>query len=285
MRATWFFLLGFVMLPGLCAAGEKRAHLDTEGLPSYLRDRGEGVASSMFGMYMQKSQLLVYVYGEYYADADYEYKPAELGYEQEVDYRGDYEGLEGLIFIGYGLTEDIAFELEAAAIEAELEKSSKDTSDLPPSIEESGIGDIEAQIRWRWMRENTGRPEFYSYFETVFPTQDEGSLIGTTDWEFVAGTGATKGFQIGTLTLRLAAEYDAAESALEIGEAALEYLRRLSSSWRVYGAVEGTQDEWEFITEAQWHLLPNVLLKLNNAFGLTSKAPDWAPEVGVMFTF
>ena len=42
--------------------------------------------------------------------------------------------------------------------------------------------------------------------------------------------------------------------------------------------VEGTQDEVEFISEAQWHISDRVFLKLNNAVGLTSKAADWAPE-------
>jgi hypothetical protein len=28
-----------------------------------------------------------------------------------------------------------------------------------------------------------------------------------------------------------------------------------------------------------------VLLKLNNAFALTSKSTDWAPEAGVMLSF
>jgi hypothetical protein len=28
-----------------------------------------------------------------------------------------------------------------------------------------------------------------------------------------------------------------------------------------------------------------VYLKLNNGIGLTSKAPGWAPEVGVMISF
>ena len=58
------------------------------------------------------------------------------------------------------------------------------------------------------MKENERRPEVFSYFETVFPLQDEYSLIGTSDWEFKLGTGITKGFSWGTITLRTAAEYD-----------------------------------------------------------------------------
>lgn len=87
------------------------------------------------------------------------------------------------------------------------------------------------------------------------------------------------------MTARAAVEYDHAEEVVDLGEAAIEYLKRLSSSWRVFGAVEGSGDELELITEAQWHFSRRVLLKLNNAFGLTSKATDWAPEVGLLFSF
>lgn len=54
---------------------------------------------------------------------------------------------------------------------------------------------------------------------------------------------------------------------------------------RLFGAVEGSEDEVELITEAQWFLRPNVFLKLNNAVGITSKATGWAPEIGVMWSF
>ena len=35
----------------------------------------------------------------------------------------------------------------------------------------------------------------------------------------------------------------------------------------------------------QWKLRPNITIKLNSGFGLTSKAPDFAPEVGILFSF
>ena len=69
------------------------------------------------------------------------------------------------------------------------------------------------------------------------------------------------------------------------GEYALEYLKRVSPRLRLFAAVEGSEDEVELITEAQVFLRPNIFLKLNNAFGATSKATGWAPEVGVMFSF
>ena len=30
---------------------------------------------------------------------------------------------------------------------------------------------------------------------------------------------------------------------------------------------------------------PNLVLKLNNSFGLSSKATDWAPGIGLEFSF
>jgi hypothetical protein len=36
------------------------------------------------------------------------------------------------------------------------------------------------------------------------------------------------------------------------------------------------------IPEVQWSVRQNVTLKLNSAFGVTSKATDWAPEIGVL---
>ena len=125
----------------------------------------------------------------------------------------------------------------------------------------------------------------FSYFEIVYPFNKDKDLIGTQDWELKLGTGLIRGFGFGTMTLRAAMEYNKGESKLELGEIAIEYLRRLSRTWRVYLGVEGTQDEIELITEAQLHLSDNVFVKLNNAFGPTSRATDWAPEVGMVLRF
>ncbi|MBI5445481.1 MAG: hypothetical protein HY900_30235 [Deltaproteobacteria bacterium] len=45
----------------------------------WLRDRGTGVATSMFGTYVKKGETLVYPFAELYFDSDLEYKPDELG--------------------------------------------------------------------------------------------------------------------------------------------------------------------------------------------------------------
>ena len=284
MKATILGILGAALLVGTSAAQEKRAPLDTEGLPAYLRDRGQGTSLSQFASYVQKRELIIYPFYEYYHDSDYEYSPNELGQALDQDFRGSYKANEVLLFLAYGVTERLAIELEAAYIDAELEKSNEDPTSLPAKISESGVGDVEGQIRYRWALETPSRPEIFSYFETVGPTQDEGSLIGTTDWEFKLGFGVMRGYSWGTVTGRGAVEYDLAEDAAALGELAVEYVRRLSAKWRVYGGFEGTQDEVSVITEAQWHFVPRGCLKMNSGFGLTSKATDWAPEVGVMLS-
>ncbi len=275
---TIVLTIGIAFLPNLANAQE-------EDLPVYLRDRGAGIPTSMFGTYIRPGELLVYPFFEYYLDDDMEYKPAELGYGLDQDFRGKYRASEGLIFLGYGLTDWLAFEFEAAVITATLEKSSDDPSDVPDKIEESGLGDVEGQLRLRWMKENERRPELFSYFETVFPLQKDKKLIGTPDWELKLGSGVTKGFSWGTITLRTAVEYSMEESKMELGEYAVEYLKRISPAWRVYLGVEGSEDEVECIPELQWHLTDSIFIKLNSAFGVTSKAADWAPEVGIMFSF
>jgi len=253
--------------------------------PDRLRDRGPGLPTSMFGTYVDRGQLLVYPFLEYYWDQNFEYKPSELGAVGEGDFRGKYRASEGLVFVAYGLREGLAVEFEVAGISATLDKSSADLSALPLRTKESGLGDIEGQIRWRWRRETEKRPEIFSYAEVVVPHHADKLLIGTPGWELKYGVGFVRGHTWGTLTARVAIQYEEASSShFDLGEYAIEYLRRVSSSVRLYAGIEGTQDELEFITELQWHVSPNVFVKLNNGVGLTSKATDWAPEIGVVFS-
>lgn len=253
--------------------------------PVYLKDRGTGQPTSMFGTYINKGEFLVYPFYEYYYDKNTEYAPNELGGQSDTDYRGKFTGHEALIFLGYGITDRLAIEFEAAYMSARLKRSSEDPEGPDDVIEESGIGDIESQIRWRWNKETIKSPEFFSYFETVFPFQEDKLLIGTQAWEFKLGSGMVKGFKWGTMTFRLAAEYDAGENVIEMGEYAIEYLKRVSPLFRFYLGVEGSQDEVEFISDLQFHFNDTVMLRVNNAFGVTSKATDYAPEIGVLFSF
>jgi hypothetical protein len=249
------------------------------------RDRGSGIPISMFGTFIEPGELIIYPFFEYYRDADFEYSPAELGRSLDQDFRGDYRASEELIFIGYGINDRFAVEIEAAIIQAKLETSADDPTDLPDEIDESGLGDVEGQLRWRWAHGSDTRPEFFGYFETVTPTQDEGSLIGTTDWEFKFGSGIIHSYSWATVAIRTAVEYDKAESKFETGEYALEALRRINDHTLVYLGVEGSEDEVEIIPELQLSFARIATLKLNSAFGATSKAAGWAPEVGLMLRF
>jgi hypothetical protein len=277
---TFWALPVFLFLARLAAAGQD----PPQPLPYYLQDRGTGVPSSIFGTYIRGGELVLYPFVEYYHDDDLEYSPEEFGYDDMMDYRARYRAYEGLFFLGYGITDDLAFEFEAATIDAEFTKSRDDTSDVPGFLEESGLGDVEAQLRWRWKRETETRPELFSYFEVVFPHSEDKVLIGTPGWQLKAGTGIVRGFHWGTLTARIAVEYDeASTSSFDLGEYAIEYLKRVSPALRFFVALEGSSDELSLITEVQWFATSNIILKANSGIGLTSKATDWAPEAGVMF--
>ena len=249
------------------------------------RDRGgHGIPSSQFGTFIEEGDFLVYPYYEHYRDKDAEYKPSEMGYVGDVDYFGRYRAHEGLIFLGYGVSSRLHLELEAAVITAKQERASDDTSNFPAEgVEESGLGDVEAQARYRFREEADEAPEIYGYFETVFPFQRNRKLIGTSSWEFQYGMGLARSFGFGTMTLRASVAW--ADGSPEIGEYAVEYIRGVSDWLRLYAAVEGSEDEVELINEAQLFITPRIRIKLNNAVGITRKAPGWAPEVGVMFVF
>ena len=233
-----------------------------------LRDRGEGQPADMFGTYIRRGELLVYPFYESYRDKDYEYKPEELGYAGAQDFRGRYRAHEGLIYLGYGLSDRVALELEIAAISATLWKSPDDPSGVPAQLTESGLGDTSAKVRWRWNKETDRRPEFFSFFETGFPLQHDRALIGTQNWEFAFGTGVVRGFTWGTLTARATLRHESGQ--LEPGEFAVEYpeaavgsisrLRRHRRHARRGGADHrsaGVPDT-ERVPETQQRLRPHV---------------------------
>jgi hypothetical protein len=279
MRSAGFFrsitLAAFLMSIGTAAHAQEA---------SWLRDRGRGQPTSMFGTYIQKGELLVYPFFERYVDRNLEYEPFEFGYGLEQPFRGRYTANEGLLFVAYGLSHRVALEFEAAVINARLEKAPDDPSAQPAILQASGLGDVEGQVRVRWTDETATRPELFSYLELVSPRKRDQPLIGTPTWEYKLGTGWIKGTSLGTFTVRAAVEYTSARGALELGEYALEYVRRVNSRLLLYAGVEGTEGEVEWITEAQVRLAPRVVLKLNNAFGMTSTATDWAPEIGLMIS-
>jgi hypothetical protein len=274
-----------VSLALLLAAPATRAQSDEEALPYYLQDRGTGISTSLFGTYVRKGELLVYPFYEYEKTTSEEYHPSELGYAGGEDFLGELTTHEFDLFLGYGLTDRIALELEGQLYTtAEFTKAPEDPSAVPDRIEESGLGEIESQLRYRWATETERHPEFFSFLEVAFPLQNNDDvLIGTQDWQGELGFGAIKGFRWGTLTGRYSLAYE--EGGLQGGEYAFEYLKRISPRWRVVLTLEGEGEDLSIIGEAQWFFSRWAFLKMNSGFGISEKVPDIAPEVGIMMRF
>jgi len=272
-----------VAMIGLAAPTVVRAQ---QPLPPYLKDRGTGVASSMFGTYIRKGDLIVYPYWEYYHDNNREYRPQELGYGLDQDFPGRYRESEYLFFLAFGITDFLAVQTELAGAKASLERSPADPSGMPARIEESGLTSFETQLRWRWARETERRPEVWSYLDVVYPINRDARIIGSDGWDVELGLGLTRGFTWGTITARAAVFYESASPNIGPGEYAIEYLKRLSPSWRVFAAVQGagSANEVSLITEVQWHINRYVFIRLNQEIGLTALATDWEPQLGVLFT-
>jgi hypothetical protein len=270
--------------PGL----SRPAMAQGDSLLGYLRDRGPGVPASIFGTYITKDQLLIYPFFEYARDHNREYNPSEFGLPLNRDFRGKFRSTAEQVFIGYGVTDWLAVEFEAAHMHATLEKDPADPV-TAAKITESGVGDFEAQLRARVRRESEQGPEVFTYADITFPSQKQKVLIGDKDWDLRPGVGVTKGFSWGTVTTKISAEYNREESHPILGELALEYLRRLSSSLRLFLAIEGGEaganDEFDLISGLQWRINDLVVVKFDNSIGLQSKSPDWVPQLGVMFSF
>lgn len=154
-RHTGPFLVTSLMALGWVAV----ASAQPASPPDRTRDRGPGIPTSMFATYIERGELIVYPFFEHYRDRNAEYRPSEFGYSGDQEYRGRYRASEGLLFLGYGLADNVALEFEASTTHAALERAPQDGSGMPARIVESGLGDVEGQVRWRWKRETSTRPE------------------------------------------------------------------------------------------------------------------------------
>jgi hypothetical protein len=255
--------------------------------PAYLSDRGDGIPTSLFGTYIREKEFQFYPFFEYTHTRKFEYSPRELGFAGDQEFMGKLVEREALVFLAYAFNDSLAIEFESALYStADFTKASDDATNVPGSIRESGLGDTEINIRWRYSKETESRPEATFFFKTVFPLQKNKKLIGTQDWEFEPGVVLTKGYPFGTVAVRLSVAYDTGERKLAFSEWALDYVKRLSHDWRLVLSLEGEEtDEVSIIGEVQYTLRKNVMLKINSGFGLVRKAPDFAPEIGMMFTF
>jgi len=256
------------------------------GLPAYLSDRGDGIPTSLFGTYIREKEFLFYPFYEYTRTNKFEYSPSEVGYPGEEEYFGEVDEHEFLVFFAYAFNDSFAVEFESALYSSvDFTKSPDDTSTVPTEIKESGLGDTEINIRWRYLKETASRPEYTTFFKIGFPLQEDKKLLGTQNWELEPGIVVTKGFSIGTFALRASVAYEFGEG-LDFGEWAIDYVKRLTPSWRGVLSIEGDQlDEVSIIGEVQYSLINNAVLKLNCGFGVTEKAPNYAPEIGVLFKF
>ena len=254
---------------------------------AYLSDRGDGIPTSLLGTYVREKEFIFYPFYEYTRFKKFEYKPSELGFTGEQEFFGKLVEREALVFLAYAFNDSLAIEFESAVhASANFTKAPEDNSTLPASIRESGLGDTETNIRWRYLKETQSRPELTFFMKTVFPLQRDKKLLGTPVWEFAPGVVVTKGYSFGTLAGRLAAGYDTGEHKVKFDEWAVDYVKRLDSNWRFVLSLEGAQlDEVSLIGELQYTLTKNAVLKLNMGVGVTTKAPTYAPEIGVMFRF
>jgi len=276
------------------AAAPKPALAQPGALPRHLRDREAGIPTSMLGTYVQRRQLLVLPFYEHVSDRNQEYNPAILGYGLNEDFRGKFRSSSEAVFIAYGLSDKIALEFEASHMRASLEKSSADPTATPAKIKESGLSDLEGQLRIRLVDERGRRPEIYGFVEVTVPTQKRKILIGSKDWDARPGIGFIRGFTWGTMTIWTTFEYNREKSAIQeaahvdIGETAIEYLRQMSRSWRFSLAFEGgdggAPDEWELRPGLQGRIAEGIFLKVIQSVGVSSKAPDWTPQIGLMFS-
>ena len=252
------------------------------------QDRGLGVPTSRFGMYVGQGELLVNPFFAYSFDHNREYQPSKLGYGSLQDYRGRFRSSEALLFVAYGLTDWLAVEFEASRIRATLDKAPDDSSATPSRIEESGLGDVEGQVRMRLMRERHGRPELFGFLEVTIPSQTGKVLIGNPDWDVRPGFGVIRAFPWGTMTTRITVEYNRDDRLWDLGEFSVEYLKTLSPSLRLNlvfeGGETGAMDEWDLVAGVRWRIRDRFFLKLDSAIGLASKSTDWAPELGVVWS-
>ena len=255
--------------------------------PAYLADRGDGIRTSLLATYIRPKEFVFYPFYEYTRKKNFEYKASDLGFVGSTDFDGGrLTEREFLVYFGYAFNESLMIEFESALHnKAEFRKAANDTTGVPAQINESGLGDTEAQIRWRFAKETETRPDVTFFFETVFPLQKNKKLIGTQDWDFVTGTVVSKGYSFGTLSLRASVAYDRADRQVRLGEYAIDYLKKLSPAWRVALTLEGVSTDLSVIGEVQYELSKNATLKLNSGFGITKKDRALAPEIGVLFRF
>ncbi len=279
-------IFGSVMATALGTALQPAA-AQSASQPDFLADRGDGIRTSLLATYIKPREFIFYPFYEYTKTSNYEYKASDLGLVGDVDYQGKKVDQEYLIFLSYAWNDSWMFEFESALhAKVKFTKAGNDpVAAVPRELRESGLGDTEAQLRWRYAKETETRPEITIMFQTEFPLQRKKKLLGTQAWGFGTGVILTKGYSFGTLSLRGQINHDRGDKETRFGEYAIDYLKKLSPQWTVALTLEGEESELSIIGEAQYAISKNATLKLNLGQGLTKKDRQTAPEIGVLFRF
>ena len=273
------------LLIGLGAA-PLAAQQDTLQPP--LRDRGPGVRTSEFQTYIQRGQLFVIPSASYVKDHNLEYSSLNegSGIGQQNDLTGSFHSGSAQLLLAYGVTEWLAFEVEASYLDAHFDRSPQDTTGTQP-INESGLGDFAVQARMRFLRERGSRPEIWGSLEFIPAANQDKLLIGDAPSDLKGEIGFTRGYQFGTMTFKTTIEWNHVDQHWDLGETSIEYLRRLSTNWRLMAALEGGEtgapDEFVFVTSLQWRASRHAVVGLANSFGFMEKSTDWEPQVGIRF--
>jgi hypothetical protein len=251
-------------------------------------DRGNGIRTSMIETYVEPHQFLIYPFGAYTWDHNWEYSPAMFGQAYAGDLRGTYKSTEAALFLAYGISEWLAVEIEGSLIRADFEKAPADTFGTPATIQESGLSDIAGSLRLRLARERGSRPEFFASVEVLPPQHGNQAMIGDAQWNLTSEIGMVRQYHWGTMTFRTTIEYNRGDKHWDLGETSLEYLRRLSPNWRVLVGIEGGEggapDDYGLAAAAHWQIARGLDLKFFNFLGVLSKATDWEAQLGLMWT-
>ena len=242
------------------------------------RDRGEGLPLSMFGTYIRSGQLVVMPVLRKCTATTTSVRSGELGSRARPSCAGA-STRTNVSCSSLRVLENIAAEFEIAGISASLDKSPLDDSALPPRLEHRALATSRAAplAMEEGIRHAAGAVQLLR--DRVSRAAVE-ALIGTPDWELKFGFGLTRGLRWGTISARRSLGMPTApgswESTRSSAEARVEPAAALRRSRRQRGRARADHG-------SQILLTTRIVLKLNNSFGLTSKATDWAPEIGVMF--
>ncbi|MEQ1806703.1 MAG: hypothetical protein ABL900_15105 [Burkholderiaceae bacterium] len=276
--------IGTLWLAALLTMAAPPARAQT---PDFLADRGDGLRTSLLATYIRPREFIFYPFYEYTKTSNYEYKASDLGLVGDTDYLGKKVDHEYLIFLGYAFNDSWMLEFESALhAKVKFNKAANDpVTAVPQELRESGLGDTEMQLRWRYSKETETRPEMAFHLQTEFPLQKKKKLLGTQAWGFAVGTVLTKGYSFGTLSLRGQINHDRGDRETKFGEYAIDFLKKLSPQWTIALTLEGEESELSVIGEAQYAISRNAILKLNLGQGLTKKDRQTAPEIGVLFRF